>query len=517
MAKYSIRNINTGGIADGPYNGLENSLFEIVGMDIHSVPGLLQVNQKLKLDSGSVIDDFCKAIVPCSDGNVYFFGYNTGKIWKKDSVGTYSLVATNANGAILNAKEYQGYIYYFTPTKIGRWKLGTAWTSRTDTWNTFAKGNTLEHPAIVLNIVLYVGDENLISSIREYDRVSCDLSGSSATRLAIPKPQEGMYYFDTDTSTVWNYTLAAGWANTGSATYTVFKTDALDFESKFKSSALGVLKYQLVAGSRVTNESICKVFRWDTWSISFTSEDEVPVKGINCFIATDNYVLASAGEKGDLYTYDGEQAVAVKKIPGNFGVGKSITINPNASVNFLGDPLIGVSNKSGNPSKQGVYSFTSYSSAYPIVLNLDYPISNGEVENVEIGAIANAGDNILVSWKYTDPNTHIISYGVDTIDANNKVEEAYLITRKFMVDRTSPTNHGFISIGYNDMPANCDVEVWISVNGEAYRKLDTVKDEIRKILKTKVAVGPGTSVDFKFVPIVDGNNAPKIEIIDIYY
>ena len=40
-----------------------------------------------------------------------------------------------------------------------------------------------------------------------------------------------------------------------------------------------------------------ETIRWNTWSESFSVEDEIPEIGVNSFLDTDNYVLASAGTK----------------------------------------------------------------------------------------------------------------------------------------------------------------------------------------------------------------------------
>ena len=514
MGKLLIQNINQGGISDTKYVGLDKSMAEIVGMDIHGEPGLIQVNQRLKKDSGTTIDDFVKAGVVCSDGNTYFFGSTNGNIWKRTSAGVYTLEATNANGGILNAQEYEGYVYYFSANTIGRWKIGDAWSARTDSWEPFKNGNATYHPSEVLNIVLYVGDGNLVAEIREYGRDSCDLEGTSTERTSLVKPAEGMYYYDITTNTIWTVT-AGVWVNLGVTTYTVFTNNALDIEKKYIVSALTKWNYQLIIGTIVTNESKCKIFRWDTWSISYASEDEIPVRGVNGFIETDNYVLCNCGEKGDLYSFDGSVARQVKKIPGNYGVGKTMIINPNASENYLGDPLFGVSNLNGNPCLQGVYSFTSYSEGYNTVLNLEYPISQKQapvpLNYIYIGAILNFGDNIFVTWK--DGAT----YGIDIIDTANKASDAYMTTRKLMVDRGTETLHKVVKIGYRDLPAGCDVEVWVSVNDAAYIKRDTLKDTTKKIICTKENVAQATSVQYKFVPIVSGNDAPSIEIIEINY
>jgi hypothetical protein len=83
---------NLGGIADSPYQGGKGSLAQIVGLDLHSVPGLILVNQKMENYSGDNISDLVKQI-QCSDGNKYTFGKTTGKIQKIDSDDNFTDVA----------------------------------------------------------------------------------------------------------------------------------------------------------------------------------------------------------------------------------------------------------------------------------------------------------------------------------------------------------------------------------------------------------------------------------------
>jgi len=75
-----IKDINLGGIANSMYQGQSNSVYELSGFDIHSEPGIMKNNQKLTKESGVVIDDLVKNILPCSDGNTYLFGSVTGKV-----------------------------------------------------------------------------------------------------------------------------------------------------------------------------------------------------------------------------------------------------------------------------------------------------------------------------------------------------------------------------------------------------------------------------------------------------
>ena len=43
MGETIFKDFNLGGMADSLYQGLANSLYRVVGMDIHSTPGILKL------------------------------------------------------------------------------------------------------------------------------------------------------------------------------------------------------------------------------------------------------------------------------------------------------------------------------------------------------------------------------------------------------------------------------------------------------------------------------------------
>jgi hypothetical protein len=271
MSRIPFKNFNMGGLADSDYLGSENSLAALWGFDLHSEVGVLKVNQALTKESGSTIDDFVKASVPSSDGNTYLFGSTNGKIWKRTSGGTYSLEATASPAAgsagILDAKEYEGYIYYAMQSRLGRWQIGTAWSTRNDSWATFTNTDALWHPMIVLNLVLYIGDAHFLAQV--------------------------------DAGT--------------------FSANALDISSPLRIKCLGQMGTDILLGTYVSSNIVStEIYRWNTWSVSFTNSDPIPEVGINAFLPIDNGVIVNAGTKGNTYIYDGETLEPYKKIKGSW-------------------------------------------------------------------------------------------------------------------------------------------------------------------------------------------------------
>lgn len=135
-----IGELNKGGIAESDYFGYANSVAESVGLNIHDEAGIIKVNQKLKKDSGDTITELCKCIVDCSDGNTYFFSSESGKVWKRTSAGVYSsaytVSATSGQSKILGAKEYGGFLYFFTQNYAHRIDV-----SKTSDWSSNAEAN----------------------------------------------------------------------------------------------------------------------------------------------------------------------------------------------------------------------------------------------------------------------------------------------------------------------------------------------------------------------------------------
>ena len=468
MAKIEIKNLNLGGIADSDYLGAENSVAEAVGLDLHSEGGVIKVNQKLTKNSGSTVDDFVKASVPCSDGNSYHFGSTNGKIWKRTSGGTWSLEATAAPAAgaigILDAKEYQGYIYYAMQSRLGRWQIGTAWSTRNDSWATFTNTDADFHPMRIVSLVLYIGD--------------------------------GKYVAQVDAGT--------------------FSANALDIAAPLRIKSLGRMNTDLLIGTYVAdNVTETEIIRWNTWSVSFSTSDPIPEVGVNCFLDTDNNVIVNAGTKGNLYLYNGSSLEEYKTVKGVYTGSQKGYVHPNAKFNFNGLPLFGFSNVSGNPANQGVYSLGRTNRNYPFILNLEYAISTGNLSGVDIGAICPvSADQFLVSWKDTTGGT---TYGVDLLDLTAKATVAYFITRVIMADRTALLNYGLVHSCYRLLPTGTSIEVRKKVN-DATTWGDAITSKVdarRMLVATSVDINDATRAQVKTSLIASANLAPELEVVEI--
>jgi hypothetical protein len=466
------------------------------------------------------------------------------------------LVTTAAPAAgavgVLDAYEYQGYIYYTMQSRLGRVAVGapTNWAGRDDNWKTFANTDADFHPLNEQNQVLYIGDG------KDLAQVDAGVYSASALDLALP----------------------------------------------YRIKSLGKILTDILIGTYVNAYRVATaIFRWNTWSTdSYQSSDDIPEIGINCFLRTDNFVLVNAGTKGNFYLYNGSQLENYKRIPGNWRGANEAIIHPNASCNMFGLPLFGLSNVSGNPAKQGVYSLGGYDRNYPKVLNLEWLISTGRYAGVDIGAIEMAGTALLVSWKCHDTVTMTIAnpgvvtwtthgqttgmpimftttgalptgvtastyyyirvidtntfhlydtyehaidigsttgrvvtsgtqsgthtcanYGVDHLDQDVKVASAYYVTRVINVARNdSKTISGYVA--YRSLPDDSSIKIYYKSNSAAdWTEGTTVVDSLRKTVYLQAALPESNIIEIKVesnaATGANVNNAPEIEMSEFSF
>ncbi len=221
----------------------------------------MSVNQAMKEDA--LLSSLVISIVPCSDGKVYFFCEN-GEIYTKET-GYVSVL--NAGKKIMDAKEFEGYIYWTHEDHLARWKVGTDWNTSELTWGEFEDKDSDFHPLYILNAVLYMGDGHLVAQVED----------------------------------------------------NIFVPDALDLEKGQRIRSLGQARNNLAVGTYVNdNINETKIYRWNTWSRSWALSDSVPEMGINSFLAIDNAILVQAGQSGNIYAYNGSALVRHKRIPGKW-------------------------------------------------------------------------------------------------------------------------------------------------------------------------------------------------------
>lgn len=450
----------SGGLSDSPLLGIKGSFAEGVGIDIHSQPGVLGVNQRLIKDSGSIITELCKNAVNASDESSYWFSSSSGKIWKRTKEGVWSLAHTNTKGACLGACEWEDYLYYATETSLGRFGPLSGTAEWSDEWNTGLTSASY-HPMAVQGLYLIIGNGSDIATVDDV------------------------------------------------GTFTPIGTPDITFSSLPSNQKIRTIRKfgaDVLIGTYSTNNSPAMLIRWDTVSPTFLGDPpDIPQTTIQTIISEGTYAYIIAGEFGQIYYYDGNIAIPYKQIPGNYASNKYLKVNPEAVCDFRGKTTFGVSNGSGDSTLQGVYSLGQKDKNYPIALNLDYVISQNKTSGVEIGAMIVIDRDIYVAWKEGT------NYGVDKIDWNNKYNGAYYKPLVIRGDRFKNKVFKDFVITYKSKPQGTDLTLDYYKNYGSSSESISLRDDAdnNKMIGEKDI--PAGALQPKITFKAEGNNAPEIE------
>jgi len=469
------------GLGDSKWSGPAGSFYRSVGIDGHSIPGALTVQQKLSLESGTTVTELCLVRVACSNGYSFWFSSTSGKIWARSSSGTWTLAytttATAGGVACLGAMEYNGFIFWATESRLHMIAVADAddsWSNAHLNWANFTCTNPNYHPMAIQDLTLFIGDGNLVASVDD-------------TVVA------------TDN--------------------TSFNDNALDITAGLIIKTMIDYRIDLLIGTiNATTLNRTQIIDWDCVSPSWNTSDPIDEVGINAFIRDGDYLYVNAGRAGNIYYYNGSTLAPFQKVPGTYSNTQYGTINPQAVGNYKGVPIFGFSNGGGDPALEGVYSFGAYSKNYPKVLDLSWVISPDVTTGVTIGAILVADFDILVAWKYGS------SYGVDKIDYANKYANAYFETR--FITPTRVLRHILwprdeqkvlqqVEAFYASLPANTNITLSYSINDGAFVAMTGINDTSA----CKVFAQPGAdqvgSLRIKVGFTVHNNDAPVMEDLGV--
>jgi hypothetical protein len=293
---------------------------------------------------------------------------------------------------------------------------------------------------------------------------------------------------------------------------TDFTPDALDIKAPLVIKCLGKMGTDVLIGTIVdANITKTEVFRWNTWSVSFSNSDTIEEVGVNAFIPADNFVFVSAGSSGNIYVYDGQSLELYKKVQGTYSPTATCTIHPDAVANLDGQVLFGVSNVTGNPCLQGVYRIGRNSRNYNWIMDLAYPISersggNLVVSGIEIGSIVTINQKIMVAWKNGSTK------GVDLL-STDRLDGAYFETRVLTPDRLSQSMWQDISLTYSDLPTNTGLTISFDKNYTGSYTTPTSSQTIdtdRKIISLEEGI-EAVALQLKVAFTCSGTSTPSLE------
>lgn len=592
-----IDHFNMGGLSFSKWSGHKNSVYKLTGFDPHTLPGVLQVEQKLTQETnGTEPDEFCKAGVACSNGAQYWGSSTSGKIWERQSNGSWRLVTTvvpsAGSAAIMEMVEYMDYIYIFTKSRVHRILVSKAgnnnWsTDLTLNWAEMNLSQTVGGSGATAYALATgasetaTGKQTFVAFDPLLESVSANLTvtgpgdvtllvhdasnnaiGSRTVSAANLVTGKNYFEFTTPLNLIKDssyhvhlYASALGGTvvtnidsqlegalmslyRTSNDTYHpthevnlvlyigdnnfvhqiddgVFTAEALDIAKPLVVTSLGEINTDLLVGTGV-NSSVnkAKIIRWDTYSVSFTSSDDVPEVAINAFLPADNMVLVQAGLKGNIYYYDGQNLQLYTRVPGNYSPTAKAETYYNSVAMKDGHILFGVSNNIGNPCDEGVYRLGRYSRDFDYIMDFPYPISQRSgsdfvLSGVKMGKILVAGDDLYVAWDNTNNSTS----GVDKLDTANKLDGAYFESMVLIVNREAFANFAKAVIAYADLPASTDIDIFLSKNYASYTTtaVDKAKDTDRQTFETTNSGQDFTTMQLKVKARTSGNTGPLIE------
>ena len=460
------------GLSDSLWSGAKGSFYKMVGVDIHSQPGSITVQQRLDNDTGAVtIDTLCKVAVALSDGSKIWFAFDSGKIWRESS-GTYLLVYTTSPAAgtagCSGAAEYNGFLYWATQSRLHRISLATAiataanWTSNAvPNWNTFNQTDADFHPMVVQGGTLWIGDNNIMASVNS----SATFTASGLLDLVDPQRIKTLAPFDID----------------------------------------------IVIGTLVaTTVNYCYIYRWDTILTVATFSEIVRENGVNAFGWLGTVLVAQCGTSGNWYQYDGKSLQAYKRIPGTWSPTQRAEVYPGSTAVLRGNMIFGLSNLAGNPAEQGIYTFGRYSKDYPFVLTgPDFIVSQDKVATIEIGAIIVDGQDVYVAWK--DGAT----YGIDQLNYSAKYASARIETTRLIPDPQNQTVAVQFWANYQSLPASTDLTFGYQKNNDtSYTNITAINDtENIQLYAEETVVGRVIQMRIQFT--VSSNSSPTLEQIGV--
>lgn len=397
----------------------------MVNLDPHSEIGFVSPQLALTSESTTPTEACIMAVTP--SGTVYLFSTTTGKVWKRATNGTYSALTANANDTgHRGAKSFNGIMYYWTASKLGKFTNETE-GSRNDSFGTFS--NSSARGCEEANLSLFIADGKYIASV--------DNAGT-------------------------------------------FSANVLDLPADKQALCIKKVGTDILIGTIIgSNVNTCSVYLWDTYSSSWTLEDELPENGVNCFIDGDNVVIAQCGSSGALYYWNGS---IMQSFTNNIR-GVTTGVAPFATTVFNKRPTFVVGNTVFTVYRQ-------YTDA-PYAVVQEYTATQ-----TTTASIVSTGSQLLVSH----------GSGVDKLSTSYAT--GYVITPE-----TSGSAINKVEVDFDSYGAG--VSISTNSNGAGFVAKTTLIDAIRGRAYIDGSLKDSYSTQAKITLTPSGANVPKIKSITL--
>jgi hypothetical protein len=262
-----------------------------------------------------------------------------------------------------------------------------------------------------------------------------------------------------------------------------FAAAALDLPAGYSVTTLNSSGSDLAIGTiRGTGVSHSRIFIWDTYSPSWTVEDDVDEIGINAFIRADNVLFAQCGTSGEIYYWNGTQLEKFGRIRGvtTSAVGAHYKVSA-----YNGKPLIGIGTD--------IYSIYREYSDLPNAIVHEYTVTTGSVQSLGVG-----------------DGTLLVSTG-DNID--------YISTNRATATITTPISESKaknVIVRYESLPSGSSIGIGTKVDGASSFTSQTTKtDTVKKQVYFDGGLGDVNFIQAQITLTPNGANTPVIRSIEI--
>ncbi len=413
-----------GAISDYEDKGITGAAKFLSSMDVRRKRDSLKAQQGLTNDlaTGGVINARVRFTIPSKDGNTYF-GLENGRIIKRTSGGTYSLVYTDADSIITGMAE-----------------------SYDDNGNTFINWTTLT---------------------RLHRKQLLDSSGAAVNTnwSDVDATVDGQTYPKTNlTSSSWH---TMKWINGSLIGVNKDKLFLVGYDGSYTNDALQVYPgttgktlldggdIVIVCANRVDNTEESWFFTWDTNALDYNTKRPLSFANINAIIKSE-IIMIQYGSDGQIHFLSDEGDLPVIAFPGGGQV------YPDGVEVDRGIALFGV--YGNGTGKTGIYSYGRRAKNADFVLNLEYQFDCDEINSVK-----KIGTTLTFSYKIGS------SYGVKKVDLSNKATRAIYqsLDLKVPANMVDAPLHGTATMFMAPLPGGCSVELWrrldkIETGGEDY-------------------------------------------------
>jgi len=407
-----------GGFSDDRFMGIENSFRYAKGVEIRKNPNSLTLAYKPEAETISLTNKVNAMVTIKSTGDIIAF-CEDGKIFRKPTgTGSWALAYTDTgSAAIINALEYNNYLYWFTAGNLHRIAIANidaSWSGDvTEDYKAFTNDNANAHPAIELNNKMYVGDGFYLAELDS-------LGTWTADKLMIFNDEEirGL--------------------TTGGSVMRIF--------SRKSTKTQGGHKYYWDGADTVYKE---RVYFDQTIHTAFSDGGE-------------DYVIA--GVRPFLYKSSGYSWIPLKRFPLVYD-NEQLFVAANAIDKYDGLLVFGTAESGSGSIGRGVWTYGQEDSKYPNSLNFDYPTSNDNNTDI-VPCVHNSNGVLYFSWKKTvagDPVTY--TYGIDKVNTSKYATSGSLHSRVMYGDKASQEKTAVaIEAAFEKILAGEKIEIFMRKN-----------------------------------------------------